>query len=132
MCPFFVIKWLPRLEEMKALRKGTLRDVCMSRAASESRTWGGICYRFVKNYTYDRLNEEEKEKWKELERRICAEYAPVQPEFDRFVKMLEDNREELKGMQKSTLLQLMCAAERTGKLEYVFGRNFWRRSYEKH
>ena len=41
-----------------------------------------------------------------------------------------DNREELQGMQKSTLLQLMCAAERTGKPEYVFGRNFWRRRYE--
>ena len=119
------------LEEMKALGKGTLRDVCTSRAASESRTWGGICYRFVKDYTYERLNEEEKEKWKDLERRVCVKHASAQPEFDRFVKILEDNREELQGMQKSTLLQLMCAAERTGKPEYVFGRNFWRRSYEK-
>ena len=118
------------LEEMKALGKGTLRDVCMSKTVSQSRTWGGICYRFVKNYTYESLNEEEKEKWKDLERRVCVKHAAAQPEFDRFVNILEDNREELQGMQKSTLLQLMCAAERTGKPEYVFGRNFWRRRYE--
>ena len=120
-----------QLEEMKALGKGTLRDVCMSRTVSQSRTWGGICYRFVKNYTYESLNEEEKEKWKDLERRVCVKYASAQPEFDRFVNILEDNREELQGMQKSTLLQLMCAAGPTGKPEYVFGRFFWRRSYEK-
>ena len=117
------------LEEMKALGKGTLRDVCMSRTVSQSRACGGICYRFVKNYTYESLNEEEKEKWKDLERRVCVKYASAQPEFDRFVNILEDNREELQGMQKSTLLQLMRAAERTGKPEYVFGRNFCRRSY---
>ncbi|CAL1170690.1 unnamed protein product [Cladocopium goreaui] len=103
----------------------------MSGTVSQSRTWGGICYRFVKNYIYESLNEEEKENWKDLERRVCVKHASAQPEFDRFVNILEDNREELQGMQKSTLLQFMCAAERTGKPEYVFGRNFWRRSYEK-
>ena len=70
------------LEEMKALGKGTLRDVCMSWTVSQSRTWGGICYRFVKNYTYESLNEEEKEKWKDLERRVCVKHAAAQPEFD--------------------------------------------------
>ena len=77
------------LEEMKALGKGTLRDVCMSRTVSQSRACGGICYRFVKNYTYESLNEEEKEKWKDLERRVCVKYAAAQPEFDRFVNILE-------------------------------------------
>ena len=55
----------------------------------------------------------------------------MQQQFDRFIKMLEENRDELKAMQKSTLLELMCVAERTGHKEYIFGRNFWRRSYEK-
>ena len=69
---------------MKALGKGTLRDVCMSRTVSQSRTWGGICYRFVKNYTYESLNEEEKEKWKDLERRVCVKYAAAQPRVRSF------------------------------------------------
>ena len=47
------------------------------------------------------------------------------------MKMLEDNRDELKAMQKSTLLELMRVAEHTGNKEYIFDRNFWRRSYEK-
>jgi hypothetical protein len=56
---------------------------------------------------------------------------PMQQQFDRFIKMLEENRDELKAMQKSTLLELMCVVERTGNKEYIFGRNFCRRSYEK-
>ena len=56
------------LEEMKALGKGSLRDVCMSWNVSQTKIWGGICYRFVKNYTYESLNQEEKENWKDLER----------------------------------------------------------------
>ena len=81
-------------------------------------------------HPYENLTDKEKEKWKELEERICVDDSPVQQQFDRFMKMLEDNRDELKAMQKSTLLELMCVAERTGNKEYIFGRNFWRRRYE--
>ena len=64
---------------------------------------------------------------KEWERTNCVQEAMVpqalQQQFYRFIKMLENNRDDLKAMQKSTLLELMCVAERTGKPEYVFGRN---------
>ena len=59
-------------------------------------------------HPYENLTDKEKEKWKELEERICVDDSPVQQQFDRFMKMLEDNRDELKAMQKSTLLELMC------------------------
>ena len=113
------------LEEMKALGKGTLRDVCMSRTVSQRRTWGGICYRFVKNYTYESLNEEEKEKWKDLERRVCVKYASAQPEFDRFVNILEDDREELQGMQSlrcfNSCVQLSVQVSQNMYLAEIFG-----------
>ena len=68
----------------------------------------------------------------EWERTKCVKEHPMQQQFDRFMKILEENRDELKAMQKSTLLELMCVVERTGNKEYIFGRIlFCRRSYEK-
>ena len=119
------------VDAMRAVRKLTLEEVCLSRAAMESSVWGGVCRGFARRHPYETFNEQEKEKWKELEERICVDDSPVQQQFHRFMKMLEENRDELKGMQKSSLLELMRAAERTGNKEYIFGRNFWRRSYDK-
>ena len=118
------------LEEMKDLRRATLKEVCLSYVAKQYPAWGGVCRAYVTRHPYENLTDKEKEKWKELEERICVDDSPVQQQFDRFMKMLEDNRDELKAMQKSTLLELMCVAERTGNKEYIFGRNFWRRRYE--
>ena len=119
------------VDAMRALRKPTLEEVCLSVAARENSVWGGVCRGFALRHPHETFNEQEKEKWKELEERVCVDDSPVQQQFDRFMKMLEDNRDELKAMQKSTLLELMRVAERTGNKEYIFGRNFWRRSYEK-
>ena len=119
------------VDAMRALRKPALEEVCLSVAARENRVWGQVCRGFALRHRHETFNEQEKEKWKELEERICVDDSPVQQQFDRFMKMLEDNRDELKAMQKSTLLELMRVAGRTGNKEYIFGRNFWRRSYEK-
>ena len=118
------------VDAMRAVRKPTLQEVCLSVAARENRVWGQVCRGFALRHRHETFNEQEKEKWQELEERICVDDSPVQQQFDRFMKMLEDNRDELKAMQKSTLLELMCVAERTGNKEYIFGRNFWRRRYE--
>eukprot|EP00435_Cladocopium_sp_Y103_P002585 s3940_g1.t1 len=117
-------------EEMKALRKATLREVCMSRAGRENKTWGAVCFSFVKHYPYETLTEKEQEKWKELEEQICVKERPWQQQFDRFIKMLENNRDELQGMQKSTLLEALEVGAYQGKPEYVLAKNFMLRICE--
>ena len=77
------------------------------------------------------MSAEQADVLEEWERTNCMKEHPLQQQFDRFIKMLEDNRDELKAMEKSTLLELMRAAESTGNKEYIFGRNFCRRIYER-
>ena len=93
--------------------------------------WGGVCRTFVRKHPYETLNEQEKEKWKELEERICVKETALQQQFERFVRVLDNKQGELKAVQKSTLQQLMRAAAETGEPEYVFGKNFMQRSDDK-
>ena len=124
-------------ETLKLLRCKTLKDCLLTGKANSKR--GGNSERFKHYKMYlalqNKMSAEQKDVLEEWERTNCVQEAVVpqalQQQFYRFIKMLENNRDDLKAMQKSTLLELMCVAERTGKPEYVFGRNVWRRSYEK-
>ena len=66
------------LEEMKALRRATLSEVCSSYVAQNNHVWGGVCRTFVMKHPYETLNEQEKEKWNQLEERICVKETALQ------------------------------------------------------
>ena len=90
----------------------------------ENSVWGNVCRGFATRYPYEILNEQEREKWKQFEERICMDDRPVQQQFDRFIKMLQHNRDKLKAMQKSTLLEHMCLSVQATKntsLAEIFG-----------
>jgi hypothetical protein len=114
-----------------------LKECLLTGKASRKRDGNLERWRHYKMYLAleKKMSPEQRRVLEEWERTNCVQEAVVpqalQQQFYRFIKMLENNRDVLKAMQKSTLLELMCVAERTGHKEYIFGRNFWRRSYEK-
>ena len=62
------------VDAMRALRKPTLEEVCLSVAARENSVWGGVS--FALRHPHETFNEQEK--GKELEERICVNDSPVQ------------------------------------------------------
>ena len=116
------------INAMWILRKPTLEEVCLSRAAMENSVWGNVCRGFATRYPYEIFNEQEREKWKQFEERICMDDKPVQQQFDRFIKMLQHNRNKLKAKID---IAWTYVSKCIGHKEHIFGRNFWWRSYEK-
>ena len=120
-------------ETLKLLRCKTLKECLLSGKASSKRDGNPERLKHYKLYLalQNKMSAEQADVLEEWERTNCVKEHPLQQQFDRFIKMLEDNRDELKAMEKSTLLELMRAAESTGNKDYIFGRNFCRRIYEK-
>ena len=120
-------------ETLKLLRCKTLKECLLSGKESSKRDGNPKQLKHYKLYLalQNRMSAEQTEVLEDWGRTYCLKERPMQQQFDRFIKMHEENRDELKAMQKSTLLELMCVVERTGTKEHIFGRNFCRRSYEK-
>ena len=64
-------------DEMKALRRASLSEVCLSYVAKTDRAWGGVCCAFVNRHPYEHLHEQEKAKWKDAYMKVRCRHNLV-------------------------------------------------------